>query len=214
MKANVPASNIWLSVQIGQLGCVHTSEGAAHPWAQGTVAAVKSLHSSQVHRHLWGFYATFSLLTWETCSLLHPAMCIWPAWEKCRTVSTPLMKMWNRNAINLPWQRRESKAELGIWGSPRPSPGIEPLDWLSFPSHYWVKVVNVLWYLKTVLLKEHWFPTRFFLSTVPKEGQMFMAWICNLQHLLFNPLIKPAYPTVQFLGIIPPLLSEILIWPN
>lgn len=36
-----------------------------------------------------------------------------------------------------------------------------------------------------------------------------MAWLCNLQHLLFNPLIKPAYPTVQFLGIIPPAIRNL-----
>lgn len=52
MKANVPVSNIWLSVQTGQLGCIHTLERAAHPQAQGSVVAVKSLHSSQVHRYL------------------------------------------------------------------------------------------------------------------------------------------------------------------
>lgn len=89
-----------------------------------------SLHSSQVHRHLQGFCATFYLLTWATCSLLHHAMWIRPEWRKCRTVSTSLMKMWNRNAINVPWQCGGSKAGLRF---PKPQ-SRDRITWLALLS--------------------------------------------------------------------------------
>lgn len=151
-------------------------------------------------------YSAESLLIWE------PAACFMVQCGHGRS---------EQNVGQLPphWWRYETelqliclgkctdfRSELGVQGPLSSSPRTEPPTGFPF-LHYWVRRVSAVWRIKIAPLKERWFPTTFVISTVPKEGWVFMAQISYLKHLLLNPLIKPRHPTVWFLKIISHLLS-------
>lgn len=71
-----------------------------------------SVFTSQRFIEVFMGYPAWCLPTWETCSLLHHT--VWIC-VKHGTVSTSLMKMWNRNTIHL---RGETQGQGQSWESP------------------------------------------------------------------------------------------------
>lgn len=76
------------------------------------------------------------LLIWETCSLLP-------------LKSVGMCEVWN--IFHVPDEDGTQKHNLSAWRNRR----TPELNQFSFPSHCWVKRVDVLWHIEIPLLKEY-----------------------------------------------------------